>query len=437
MKNQPTLVSTNRSGTVKSLSTSINCVKIPTGPTARAEALPDFSIPLSKMTGKIEFIFDKPTISKSIVELLSKGLVDDTENPVFKLTFEECLKVMTQGKKLQNAPANYLLYGLMRALSIEDSPIEDEIPPEGLQEVDLGKDQSLSQSVAAQSTSASPASQSQSLTDESLTEESDDTIHGSTDGASSSSPDTSKAKNGTANKPEKESKSDKSDKVDKSDKKTKALCRFYNNGKCKYNADCRFLHPKVCPKFRQHGDCKTKGCQGGCEFLHPNVCPTSLKDRTCTYPECRFFHLKGTKVIERRQNSNADSQNWRTKNKNDKPQGQNQGQNQRGTNKTPPKNASKNRQASLNARTKKKTPNPKQETVTLEEKKQLGQTLEAIMKRLDAMEAKPIYYPHPGMQMHPQVQPLMSPAVPQPGTQTQFQWASQAPWTPSQTQNSR
>ena len=278
---------------------------------------------------------------------------------------------------------------------------------------------------------------SQSLTDESLTEESDDTIHGSTDGASSSSPDTSKAKNGTANKPEKESKSDKSDKVDKSDKKIKALCRFYNNGKCKYNADCRFLHPKVCPKFRQHGDCKTKGCQGGCEFLHPNVCRTSLKDRTCTYPECRFFHLKGTKVIERRQNSNADSQNWRTKNKNNKPQGQNQGQNQRGTNKTPPKNASKNRQASLNARTKKKTPNPKQETVTLEEKKQLGQTLEAIMKRLDAMEAKPIYYPHPGMQMHPQVQPLMSPAVPQPGTQTQFQWASQAPWTPSQTQNSQ
>ncbi len=384
----------------------------------KAEAMPKFSI----MSLKLKIDFEKQTKSRGVLELLQDGLKDDPEKDVLLPNLKECLAKVAKGNKLPYMAANYLLINIINALAMEDGDLTDEIMLVG-----------------------PPASQSQSLTDESLTEESDDTIHGSTDEASSSSTDTSKAKNGTANKPEKESKSDKSDKMDKSDKKTKALCRFYNNGKCKYNADCRFLHPKICPKFRQHGDCKTKGCQGGCEFLHPNVCRTSLEDRTCTYPECRFFHLKGTKVTERRQNSNADSQNWRTINKNNKPQGQNQGQNQRGTNKTPPKNASKNRQTSLNARTKKKTPNPKQdqkpepkvETVTLEEKKQLGQTLEAIMKRLDAMEAKPIYYPHPGMQMHPQVQPLMSPAVPQPGTQTQFQWASQAPWTPSQTQNSR
>ena len=44
------------------------------------------------------------------------------------------------------------------------------------------------------------------------------------------------------------------------------------------------------------------------------------------------------------------------------------------------------------------------------------------MRRLDAMESKPNYYPHPGVQSQ-QRQPLLSPAVPQPGTQTQFRWA--------------
>ena len=36
-------------------------------------------------------------------------------------------------------------------------------------------------------------------------------------------------------------------------------------------------------------------------------------------------------------------------------------------------------------------PTQKADIVTQEEKKQLGQTLEAIMKRLDAMESRPVY----------------------------------------------
>ena len=55
----------------------------------------------------------------------------------------------------------------------------------------------------------------------------------------------------------------------------------------------------------------------------------------------------------------------------------------------------------------KPNPAPTGETVTQEEKKQLGQTLEAIIKRLDAMESRPTFYPHPGVQLHPQVQPLL------------------------------
>ena len=232
-------------------------------------------------------------------------------------------------------------------------------------------------------------------------------------------------------------------------KKRSEVCRFYTNGKCKFNNECRFMHPKICPKFRQHGDCKTKGCNGDCEFLHPNVCRNSLKDRTCSYNDCRFFHLKGTKTVEREykktNNTNAASNpNWRNKS-------QSKTNNQsRSNNQTRSSPVSKNRIAGLNLgssnRKKKKNQNqaqaqnqnqtlnkqPAGEQVTQQEKIQLGQTLDAIMKRLTAMETRQAVYPQPGMQLHPQIQPLLSPAVPPPGTQTQFQWGSPCPWTQTQ-----
>ena len=36
------------------------------------------------------------------------------------------------------------------------------------------------------------------------------------------------------------------------------------------------------------------------------------------------------------------------------------------------------------------------------------------------MEARPVMYSHPGVQVLPRVKPLLSTAVPQPGTQTQL-----------------
>ena len=172
---------------------------------------------------------------------------------------------MAKGKKLPYKAANYLLVNILNAITIEGSDASEEIRP------DTHPDSQVD---------SEDLSMSQTLARAGLGEQED----GSTEGASGSSIDTSKAKNGVENKPDRESKSNESDNSDESEKKTKALCRFYNNGKCKYNADCRFLHPKICPKFRQHGDSKIKGCQGGCDFLHPNVCRTSLKDRMCTYP---------------------------------------------------------------------------------------------------------------------------------------------------------
>ena len=53
----------------------------------------------------------------------------------------------------------------------------------------------------------------------------------------------------------------------------KAICKFYANGKCKFNTECRFSHPKICQKLCQHGDSKldSKGCDGKCDEFHPNV----------------------------------------------------------------------------------------------------------------------------------------------------------------------
>jgi hypothetical protein len=66
--------------------------------------------------------------------------------------------------------------------------------------------------------------------------------------------------------------------------------------------------------------------------------------------------------------------------------------------------------------------------VTSQEKIQLGQTLEAIMNRLSAMESRLTTYPH--QVQHPQQHHQLS--HPQPGTQTQYQWGSPVPWTQTQ-----
>ena len=50
-----------------------------------------------------------------------------------------CLSLASQNKKLQNAPANYLLNSLLRVLSYENSPPEDEIPLDGSQDLKKGE----------------------------------------------------------------------------------------------------------------------------------------------------------------------------------------------------------------------------------------------------------------------------------------------------------
>ena len=121
-------------------------------------------------------------------------------------------------------------------------------------------------------------------------------------------------------------------------------------------------------------------------------------------------------MVNLNQNQNdAPNQNWRSSSKPSAQGSRSQNQNLNRS-----KQAAKNRPFGPNQTKKKKkpqnrTPNagpPQAEEVTKEEKQQLGQTLDAIMKRLSAMESRQPLYPHQGVQLHPPVQPLMSPAVP-------------------------
>ena len=350
--------------------------------------------------------FNQLAFRNSVIEMLKGNLRDESDTS--KPSLKESLALIQKGNKVPYGSANQLLLCILRSLRLVD---------------DFDVDETFQDSEQVE----------------------DNTIQGPTSGASTSEEANETSENLIVqNEAEKEK-----EKTPKYGKKVNPkreenpkgdVCRFYANGRCKYNVECRFQHPKICPKFRQNGDCEVKGCGGDCEFFHPNVCRNSLKDKTCPYTVCRFFHLKGTKTTEKKTGTGkSDSPNWRVNQQGNT--GGGIGQN----------NGPKNQQKGLSQKSKKKKgpilhrkpdktqaakPEQKVEYVTKEEKNHLGQTLEAIMRRLDAIEQRPRYFAHPGSQLLPQnpVQPLLSPAVPRMGSQTQMQWGSPLQWTQLTTQ---
>ena len=81
-------------------------------------------------------------------------------------------------------------------------------------------------------------------------------------------------------------------------------CRHGISGKKEVNGEtCRFLHRKVCRKFRLYGSHSRHGCKSGtkCPKLHPKLCEGSqrrMKERQCLNPDCPHLHLKGTRRKE-------------------------------------------------------------------------------------------------------------------------------------------
>ena len=326
------------------------------------------------MSHKITLDFDKHTMNKGAINILSNGLQDDPERDVIMLSLKECLAKMAKGNKLPYKAANYLLVNILNAITIEGSNTSDEI------RLDTHPDPQVE-----------PEDQSQWSQDGS-----EETTQGPTSAPSGSGQNLRAVSNPDQNSPSKQK---------------KETCRFYTRGHCNRGKECRFDHPSICKKFRQFGSKSTdkKGCDGKCSAFHPNACRSSLKDRTCSFNECRFFHLKGTKRPTPNQNQ-SDTRKPATQG--NRPQSQNSG-----------KQTAKNWQTSTDQKKKKPQDHysntAQAERDIREEKHQLGRTLDTIMERLAAMEARQQMY------LHPPVHPLMSPAVPHPGPQSQFQWRSQ------------
>ena len=190
------------------------------------------------------------------------------------------------------------------------------------------------------------------------------------------------------------------------------------------------------------------GCDGKCDDFHPNACRSSLRNKTCSFFECRFFHLKGTKKtnIGQQTNSQTNQNSTQDQTRNNKanctssnwmPNQQNNNHGRQRTDNPDRNQQQRNvngKQESKNWFTGPNQGDPYQDATLKEdqEKNMLSKTLEAIMGRLTAMEARQhVFYPQ-NTQAPLASQPLISPVVPQPGTQTQNQWASQNQWTQSQ-----
>lgn len=363
------------------------------------------------MSLKITLDFDKPTMSKGTIDVLSNGLQDDPGKDVIQLSLKECLVKLAKGNKLPYKAANYLLVNILKAITLEGSDASEEIRP------DTWPDSQADQEDRPQEGSEDTSSQDK-----------EGTIHGSPEGASTSEAvkssqsqlgNSSQGRN-SGNKTNKQTSSAQQSVLTQNTNTNRKqdTCRFYARGHCNRGKECRFDHPSICTKFRKFGSKSTdqKGCDGKCNAFHPNACRSSLKDRTCSFNECRFFHLKGTKRLTPNQNQSiAPNQNWRKASKpatqGYRPHSQN---NENNSPKNWPTSSNKKKKKPLSQEPNAGRPQTTQDNRV--DNQQLGRTLEAIMERLAAMEARqPMYHHHP-------VHPLLSPAVPQPGTQQQFQW---------------
>ena len=77
----------------------------------KAGALP--KIPIISL--KITLDFDKPTMSKGAIDIISIGRRDDPEKDVILLSLKECLAKLAKGNKLRYKATNYLLVNILNA----------------------------------------------------------------------------------------------------------------------------------------------------------------------------------------------------------------------------------------------------------------------------------------------------------------------------------
>ena len=333
-------------------------------------------------------------MNQGVLDTLSNGLQEDLGRDVSLISLKECLTKLANGYKLPYKAANYLLTSVLSALAPEDGDTTEEMADHDL-----------------------PGTQTETR---SLEQDDGQTDEDTQDAIQSTSATTL---------PNPARKSSPTQNSNSQQKKKKELCRFYARGHCTRKKECRFDHPNICQKFHKFGSLSSnpKGCDGRCNTFHPNACKSSLRNKTCTWEDCRFYHLKGT-------NRNpAQNQNQSTKKSSNTNLNSNRNTNKNwneGTNPNNNRNQNTN-QNHGNSRPRKPSTEQINEQVFQTDRPELATMIEEIMKRLAAMETRQSMLPHLVATGHP-ITPLLSPAAPRVGTQTQYQWASQGPWTQSQ-----
>ena len=90
------------------------------------------------------------------------------------------------------------------------------------------------------------------------------------------------------------------------------VCFALKFNKCQFKDGngCPNRHPEKCEKFCDfgHKSFDTNGCETkDCNLLHPKLCRNSAKLRECPHRNCRFQHLKGTKLVPKREFESARS----------------------------------------------------------------------------------------------------------------------------------
>ena len=204
--------------------------------------------------------FSQVEVKDDVIEVLANNLKEDLERDVLKVTLKESLALASKGTKLQNGPANDLLYCILRSLSL--ASIETANPAEAEEESDDESDDEMDEK------------------EESGDEDDDESLSQMLKMARQKAALSGKKKNKQAPAPnasqkQKQIQNTHQIKEIKDKKKhqenSKEICRYYARGKCNKARECRFDHPNICKKFRQLGSVSNnkKGCDGKCNDFHP------------------------------------------------------------------------------------------------------------------------------------------------------------------------
>ena len=289
------------------------------------------------MTVKIHLTFDKPTISKGILEILSQNLLEDPERDVLKISLKESLAILGKGNKLQYGPANYLLSGILRALSLEDSDVLDEItpytastqgdeqdnPPQGPSSGPCQSTQDdKERKIDKQSPESYPSHKSEpnrNKSEENCKFIDEEEIHSDNDEEFA---DSNEVLGMEQNKKEQNKKEQKkgddpfvsqvpthNSQASDNDADKRRVCPDFIRGKCPKGIkgrECQFRHPRLCKRFLQGGrsesgcknwgrdpDCRTDPGKHRilCPLLHPQICRNSYLFGSCKRAGCRERHL--------------------------------------------------------------------------------------------------------------------------------------------------